>query len=132
MWFLMLTAQMILPLPVHAGDTLWVEVLVTPEARAQGLMYRDTLPEDHGALFVFEQPQRVSFWMKNTWIPLDIAFLDTSGVVVEIQSMEPMDLTLHRSCCAVLYALEVNRGWFERHGITVGDTLPIPETLKFR
>ncbi len=128
----MLVAQLILPLVVHPGDTLWVEVLVTPEDRARGLMYRDTLPEDHGALFVFEHPQRVTFWMKNTWIPLDIAFMDTLGVIREIQSMDPMDLTLHRSCCPVMYALEVNRGWFERHRVDVGDTLRIPALLKFR
>ncbi len=115
----------VLPLYVRS-ETLWVEVASTPAQRMIGLMYRDTLPDSSGMLFVFEVPQVLRFWMKNTWIPLDIAFVDEQGIIVDIQAMDPMDTTLHISPRPVPFALEVNRGWFERHGIGIGDTLKGP------
>ncbi len=119
----------VLPLWVHPGDTLWVEIAATPETQQLGLMFRDSLPENRGMLFVYPESQQLVFWMKNTVLPLDIAFVDEAGVIREIQSMEPLSEDLHRSLEPVRYALEVNRGWFRRHGVQVGDTLKGPALL---
>jgi hypothetical protein len=104
--------------------TLEVEVADTPAARARGLMYRTWLPEYAGMLFVFETPQRLAFWMKNTWIPLSIAFIDASWRVVDIQDMDPPppggEIPIYVSRREAQYALEVNQGFFTRHGIGVG------------
>ena len=97
------------------------EVADTPESRATGLMFRDSLPADHGMLFVFETPQRANFWMKNTRIPVSIGFIDGAGTLLEVRDMQPFDETpvLSRSD-RVTYALEVNRGWFERNHVAAG------------
>jgi uncharacterized membrane protein (UPF0127 family) len=87
-------------------------------------MYRTWLPEYAGMLFVFETPQRLAFWMKNTWIPLSIAFIDASWRVVDIQDMDPPppggEIPIYVSRREAQYALEVNQGFFARHGIGVG------------
>lgn len=103
------------------GKRLNAEIASTPEQMAQGLMFRKHLPEDAGMLFVFPQPQRASFWMKNTRIPLSIAYLNEEMQILEIYNMEPYDerSTISKST-RVAYALEVNQGWFERHGIGPG------------
>jgi len=104
------------------GTPVRVEVANRPEERRRGLMFREALPADEGMLFVFEQEQYLSFWMKNTLIPLSIAFISRDGEIVDIQDMEPLDdRTSHRSARPALYALEMNRGWFERHHVEVGD-----------
>lgn len=104
--------------------TLEVEVADTVQARARGLMYRTHLPEYAGMLFVFESPQRLAFWMKNTYIPLSIAFIDSSWRVVDIQDMDPPapggEIPIYLSRREAQYALEVNQGFFARHGIGVG------------
>ncbi len=105
------------------GVKIYMEIAATPSKREKGLMYRDSLPPDHGMLFVFEKEQPLSFWMKNTKIPLSIAFLNRDFVIVDIQDMEPFTETLHISARPAMYALEVNKGFFDRHGISVGDTL---------
>jgi uncharacterized protein len=98
-----------------------VEIADTPQASENGLMFRDSLPEDRGMLFLFEQPKRASFWMRNTKIPLSIAYVDSAGTIMEIKSMQPLDETVVPSASEqVAYALEVNQGWFARHGISVG------------
>lgn len=72
-------------------------------------------------IFVFDEPRRANFWMKNTRIPLSIAYIDSAGRILEIRSMKPFDETLVRSAFDnVVYALEVNEGWFNRHGISPG------------
>ncbi len=72
-------------------------------------------------IFMFEQPKKASFWMKNTKIPLSIAFIDSAGNILEIKSMNPLDETVIPSKSdQVAYALEVNQGWFSRHGISSG------------
>ncbi len=106
---------------VIGNDTLFVEVAVTEEERALGLMYREFLPENSGMLFIFEDEDYLSFWMKNTMIPLSIAFIDSDGVIVDIQDMEPYTTTPHISKKPARYALEVNQGWFKKHGVKVGD-----------
>ncbi len=102
-------------------QVLKVEVASTPESMAQGLMYRKSMPENEGMLFVFPQPQRASFWMKNTRIPLSIAYLDADMTILEIYDLKPYDQrsTVSRST-AIAYALEVNQGWFQKHDIEPG------------
>ena len=95
--------------------------------RQRGLMERSALAENAGMLFVFGQEQVRSFYMKNTLIPLSIAYIDAEGRIVDIQDMEPLDETSRRSAAPLRYALEVNQGFFEEHGIEVGDTVEIPE-----
>jgi hypothetical protein len=100
---------------------LTAEIADTPQASENGLMFRDSLPEDRGMLFIFEQPEKASFWMKNTKIPLSIAYIDSAGKILEIKSMNPLDETLVLSKSdQVAYALEVNQCWFARHGISSG------------
>lgn len=107
-----------------AGKPLKVEVVQDAETRALGLMHREKLPENQGMLFVFEEPQVLSFWMRNTFIPLDIAFIDENGEIVDIQRMEPLDETKqYISREPGLYALEVNAGWFEKNAIKVGSNV---------
>ena len=87
-------------------------------------MYRTSLPEDEGMLFVFEAARPQSFWMKNTSIPLDIAFFGPDDRILNILSMRPLDEEpRYDSEGPALYALEVNQGWFSRHGVRPGDQL---------
>jgi uncharacterized protein len=104
------------------GHTLAVELATTPKARACGLSKRGELLENHGMLFIYPTQGTRTFWMKDTNIPLSIAFLDDRGAILSIQSMIPMQTAeRYRSLQPVKYALEVNQGWFGDHGITVGD-----------
>ncbi len=103
------------------GNTKVVaEVAATPDQRATGLMYRFSLPPDHGMLFVFETPQRLSFWMKNTYIALSIAYIDADGKILNIEDMAPRDERSHWSRGLALYALEMKQGWFAQKEITAG------------
>jgi uncharacterized membrane protein (UPF0127 family) len=104
---------------------LRAELARTETERARGLMYRTSLPDGEGMLFVFERDQVLSFWMKDTLIPLSIAFISYDGRLLEIYDMHVRDVTPVNSRRAVRYALEVPRGWFERAGIAVGDRLII-------
>ncbi len=100
---------------------LRVEVAETQNEREKGLMFRYSLPADSGMLFVFDREQELSFWMKNTFIPLDIAYLSSNGVINEIYRMEPLDYSiLYPSKKPAKYALEVNAGWFKKNGIKPG------------
>lgn len=113
------------------GVPVEIEVAVTPQEQQQGLMYRDSMPENHGMLFVYPQPQYMSFWMKNTRIPLSIAFIREDGVISNIEDMEPQKGPLVPSERYVsrqksLYALEMNQGWFDKHGVKEGDQLELP------
>lgn len=115
-------------LPVQiSGERLMVEIADTPEERRQGLMNRESLPEDRGMLFVFEEEDYRSFWMKNTEIPLSIAFISADGVIMEIRDMTPYSLEPVESTHRAKYALEVNQGMFERLGIEVGAEILFPE-----
>ncbi len=114
--------------PLSVGDhTFYVEIAETPDERARGLMHRDSLPDDHGMLFVFDRDQQLSFWMKDTSIPLSIAYIARDGTIREIYDMEPFSLEPVRSTRSVRYALEVNRGAFEEAGIDIGDRVDISE-----
>jgi len=103
-----------------AEHTVRVELAATDKTRSLGLMHRDSLPEDSGMLFVFERPGLHSFWMKNTRIPLAIAFIDRAGIIVNIEEMKAYDETPVYPQAYVLYTLEMNAGWFAKKGIVPG------------
>ncbi len=111
------------------GERVEVEAEIAddPTEQRRGLMERTELAENAGMLFVFDRVQRVSFFMKDTLIPLSVAFIDTEGYIVDIQDMQPLDLTRHRSAEPAKYALEVNQGFFREHGVEVGDRVELPE-----
>ncbi len=100
---------------------LTVEIADTPETQEKGLMGRKSMTEDHGMLFVYDRDSRKSFWMKNTLIPLSIAYIAADGTIREIYDMEPLSTRIVDSRYSVRYALEVNQGAFQRHGIKEGD-----------
>jgi uncharacterized membrane protein (UPF0127 family) len=98
-------------------------------------MFRRSLPENGGMLFVAPGRESATFWMKNTFLPLSIAFLDDSGRIVSLSDMQPLDeVTLHRPPVPVRLALEVSRGWFAANGIGPGDlcSFRLPERLLVR
>ncbi|MEO8848134.1 MAG: DUF192 domain-containing protein [Casimicrobiaceae bacterium] len=97
-----------------------VEVADAPGTREIGLMNRFSIPADEGMVFVFPQPQPLSFWMRNTFAPLSIAFIDASGRILNIEDMTPRSEDAHLSKGMALYALEMRQGWFRRNGIEAG------------
>lgn len=99
------------------------EVAQRPEERAIGLMFRTAMPANDGMLFVFEQPDRQCFWMKNTLLPLSIAFLEDDGRIVNVENMQPRTLDSHCSAKPVRYALEMNQGWFAKRGLKPGSRI---------
>jgi uncharacterized membrane protein (UPF0127 family) len=119
----------LLPLTIK-GKNIRVEVARTEKEKERGLMFRERLGKDEGMLFVYEGEGIRSFWMKNTRLPLSIAFIDKRGKIVDIQDMEPFSLQTYISAYPAKYALEMNRGWFKRNGIKVGHLVKIPSTLK--
>ena len=100
-----------------------VEIADTPSRRERGLMYRKTLADNHGMLFKFPRAEPLSFWMQNTYIPLDIAFLDDTGKIMQIESMSPLSTRQVVSKKSCRYALEMNRDWFAKNRIKVGDLI---------
>jgi uncharacterized membrane protein (UPF0127 family) len=106
-----------------------VEIADTDAERARGLMGRTALAEDRGMLFVYPDEEVRSFWMKDTLIPLSIAFIDSEGRIVDIKDMKPLDddPPHYVSAEPARYALEVNQGFFEEHGVKVGDRADLPE-----
>lgn len=113
---------------VMNGLSLHVDHASTPQARAHGLQHKKYMCDDCGMLFEFEYPRIVSFWMKNTFLPLDIAYITEDGLIVDIRPMEPFNENGILSNEDVLYALEMHQGWFESHHIKVGDTIQIQST----
>ncbi|MFW5717554.1 MAG: DUF192 domain-containing protein [Spirochaetota bacterium] len=115
-----------------SGTELRVEVVDTPESRARGLMERTELGEREGMLFVFEQSEPRAFWMKNTVLPLSIAYIDENWIIREIHDMKPFSLEPVPSRAPARYALEVNQGAFGRLGIRVGDRITLSRGLERR
>lgn len=116
--------------PSDGGEPVEVEAEVADDdaERQRGLMERTALAEDAGMLFVFGRERPLSFWMKNTLIPLSVAYIDSEGRIVDIQDMQPLDETPHPSAEPAQYALEVNQGFFEERGIEAGDRVEgLPE-----
>jgi uncharacterized membrane protein (UPF0127 family) len=96
------------------------QVALTPEQRATGLMWRRQMPQHEGMLFIFETPSVQCFWMKNSLLPLDAAFIADDGSVVNVAAMKPQTLDSHCSAQPVRYVLEMNLGWFAKKGIKPG------------
>ena len=108
-----------IPLTI-SGYEIAAEVAHTQLSRSQGLMYRESLDENTGMLFVFPNSGYYSMWMKNTYIPLSVAFIDVRGVILNIAEMQPETLMSHDSAGMAKYALEMNKGWFAARKITAG------------
>jgi uncharacterized membrane protein (UPF0127 family) len=106
-------------------SSLNIAVAKTPAAIEKGLMGRKELAADSGMLFDFKRDVTIPFWMKNTSIPLSIAFIDSSGKVLAIKDMKPFDLTEVTPPGKYQYAIEVNQGWFKDHGVTPGFTATV-------
>lgn len=116
--------QKLAAIQLSAGmHLIQAEVAKTPAQRQIGLMNRPTMGPNEGMLFVFEAPAQQCFWMKNTLLPLSIAFLADDGTVVNIEDMKPQALDSHCSRKEVRYALEMNQGWFAKRGIKPGARL---------
>ncbi|MEK7447959.1 MAG: DUF192 domain-containing protein [Planctomycetota bacterium] len=109
---------------------LKLELAFTEETRRKGLMHRPALPPDTGLLFIYPDEQGLSFWMKNTEIPLDIAFIKADGTITQISPLKPFDTTSVVSRDKTKYALEVNRGWFTQHRVKTGDRVAFPAYVK--
>jgi uncharacterized membrane protein (UPF0127 family) len=107
--------------PVLATAAIRAEVADAVDTRMHGLMMREKLGPNEGMLFVFPATRQQSFWMKNTPLPLSIAFIDAKGMILNIRDMMPFTTDGHPSDGEALYALEVNRGWFAQRGIKAGD-----------
>lgn len=103
------------------NKSLEVEIAKTSESRQKGLMHRTSLNENSGMLFIFDQPNTYCMWMKNTLIPLSVAFIDSDGYIINIENMQP--LSLENSCAKrpAKYAIEVNINWFEKNNIKADD-----------
>jgi uncharacterized membrane protein (UPF0127 family) len=114
-----------------AGEhRIQVYVARSDEERAQGLMYRRDLPQDEGMLFMCDEREVQNFWMKDTSLPLSIAFLEEDGTILRIADLEPHDLEGESSGHPVRFVLEVNQGWFAERGIVPGMRLAGPLFLE--
>lgn len=106
--------------------SLVAEIAATEDQRTRGLMYRQKLADGHGMLFVFDRDERPAFWMKNTSLPLSIAYITANGTITQILDLVPYSEEPRPSLRYVRYALEVPQGWFSRVGIREGDRVTIP------
>jgi uncharacterized membrane protein (UPF0127 family) len=102
------------------------QVAATPDQRMTGLMHRREMPQHEGMLFVFEYAAQQCFWMKDTLLPLAVAFVADDGTIVNIDEMKPQTLDSHCSAKPVRYVLEMNKGWFAKKGIRAGTKLEGP------
>ena len=106
---------------LNAGiHNIQAEIARTPDQRATGLMFRERMAANDGMLFAFEEPATQCFWMKNTLLPLSVAFVADDGTVVNIDDMKPQTLDSHCSLMPVRFVLEMNKGWFAKRGIRAG------------
>ncbi len=121
-------AQLELNVGIHRIDA---EVACLESERQQGLMFRTQLPPQRGMLFVFSQAQPWGFWMKNTSLPLTIAFLDADGVIVDLADLQPFSMQERRAKKPALFALEMNQGWFSQRHVRIGERIyGIPRGLR--
>lgn len=118
-------------IPIKVGShALKVEVADTDASRGRGLMYRQKLGKEDGMLFIFPDPGYHSMWMMNTYIPLSVAFVDADGKILNILDMEPQTQDTHTAAGPARYAIETNKGWFERRKIKAGDAVTGLPTVK--
>ena len=104
----------------YGMHVITAELATTPQSRTIGMMFRQTTPPNHGMLFVFEYKAQQCFWMRNTPLPLSIAFIDDDGTILQIADMAPQSETMHCSKQPVRFALEMEQGWFAKKGAAVG------------
>lgn len=102
---------------------IFIEIADTPQSREKGLMFRKSLGKDDGMLFKFPYKNNLQFWMKSTYIPLDIAFIDDNGEIFQIESMYPLSTKRVSSRKPCRYALEMNQNWFENNNVTIGSCI---------
>jgi len=112
------------------GKYIKAELADNEQARARGLQYRTSLAPDHGMLFAYAEETMMHFWMKDTSIPLSIAFIKSDGVILEIHDMEPFSLENISSAEPTQYALETARGWFKENQIKAGDKVVLPPAIE--
>ncbi|MEM9424145.1 MAG: DUF192 domain-containing protein [Spirochaetota bacterium] len=126
-------AQSLSSVSLQVGaQTVEVELAISPEEQAKGLMYRKSLGEMQGMLFRFKRDRVLRFYMKNTLIPLSIAYLDKDGVIREIYDMQPLDEKITASRWPMRFALEMNQGWFQRHNIAIGTQVTFSDGRSLR
>lgn len=117
----------------NAIVTLNVEVADTPNLTTCGLMHRDSLPDNQGMIFVFQTDTNGGFWMKNTRIPLSIAYVSAAGRIVDILEMQPgagqTNLPVYTPRATYRFAIEANAKWFERNGIAIGDQVHVQDAV---
>ena len=115
-------------------NSLTAQIAADDASRERGLMSRTNLAENEAMVFVFPQPRQLTFWMKDTPIPLSIAYVSPSGRIFEIRDLKPLDETpIPSASSAVTYAIETPQGWFAKHGVMAGSSvngLPSPSTAK--
>lgn len=122
LWVSTVSSQGLIKIPIYIKNReIQVEVARKEGERTQGLMGRTSLGKDEGMLFIFDDEGYHGFWMKNTLLPLSIAFMDRKGEIVWITDMKPLTLSTHNPPKPILYALEMNQSWFATNGIKVGD-----------
>lgn len=109
--------RIVLSAGIHQMD---IQLALTPEQHEIGLMYRAEMPQGEGMLFVFQNPTKQCFWMKNTILPLTAAFIADDGTIVNLEDMKPQTTDSHCSLKPVRYVLEMNQGWFVKKGIKAG------------
>lgn len=107
------------------GERILAEVADTPAARDRGLMFRTALPADHGMLFVYPSDARHCMWMRNTYVPLSVAFVDALGRVINTDEMAPQTDAVHCAATPARYVLEMPAGWLAQHGIRAGTRLDL-------
>jgi len=118
-------AQQKLPVTtLSAGiHLIQAEVAISDAERAQGLMFREKMGQNEGMVFRFNTPNQVCMWMKNTLLPLSVAFIDEAGSITNIEEMEPQTLDAHCASKPARYALEMNKGWFKKKNIKAGSKI---------
>lgn len=117
-------------IPLNAGmHVIQAELAASDRDRQQGLMFREKMGANEGMVFVFDAPATVCMWMKNTPLPLSVAFIDESGKIVNIEDMKPQTTESHCAKKPVRYALEMNQGWFKEKNIKPGSAINgLPQT----
>lgn len=105
------------------NNKVQAEIAATISSRVTGLMHRTNLLPNHGMLFVFEELAEHCFWMKNTPLPLSIAFINEHGTILNMADMQPNSLDDHCPTAPIRYALEMKQGWFQQHNVGVGETV---------